>query len=67
MVAEVPAHAGQLVVHGDAHLAQVVGGSDARQQQQLGGADGAAAQDDLVPLDGEYLTAALDLDAHRSW
>ena len=58
MVAQVLAHAGAVVHHGDAQAAQVVGGADAGQHEQLRRGDGAAAEDYLVALYGEYVTAA---------
>ncbi len=50
--------------YGDAQAPKVFRRSDARKRQELGGSDCAAAENDLVALDGELLAAALYLRAY---
>ena len=46
MVAQVLAHAGEVVDQGDAHLVEVARWADAGQEQDVGGADGTGGEDE---------------------
>ena len=52
--------------YGDAQAPKVFRRSDARKHPELGGSDCAAAENDLVALDGELLAAAL-YSAPTAW
>ena len=67
MVAEVLAHAGQVLDHRHSHFLQMSRRADAGEHQYLRGGDGPGAENHLLALDGEGLAAALDLYANRSW
>ena len=66
MVAQVLPHARQVVRHRNPHFPQMLRRPHAGEQQQLRRSHGAAADDNLAPLNDEPLAAAGHLHAHRA-
>ena len=66
MVAQILAHARQIMDHIDAQALQFFLRTHAGQQQRLRGANRPSREDDLAPFDGENLAAALGLHAYGS-